>query len=185
VLNRLREVEEPVLAVIDYAETRSDLTDLLAPVGRDDSAGPRRVLLLARGAGDWWQQLKHASAELEWLMAGAAEQTLGPQDPSQSDRAAAFVEAMQAFTSVQRMERRFVPVPDLGGPQFDNMLWIHMAALDAIGMPEDPESGAATSKPVLTAILERESRYWQRSARKHGLGTADRVLERWSSSQRY
>lgn len=41
----------PVLLVIDYAETRSDLEALLRAAASDDSAR-LRVLLVTRGAGE-------------------------------------------------------------------------------------------------------------------------------------
>ena len=45
-----------MLLVVDYAETRIGLADLLRSVAADDGAAVR-VLLLARSAGQWWEQL--------------------------------------------------------------------------------------------------------------------------------
>jgi hypothetical protein len=48
-----------VLLIVDYAETRQDLTDLLRET--DNDGGDRlRALLLARSAGEWWAQLAGA-----------------------------------------------------------------------------------------------------------------------------
>ena len=44
-----------LLLVVDYAEARAGLEELLKAAVRD--AGRVRVLLLARHAGDWWQRL--------------------------------------------------------------------------------------------------------------------------------
>ena len=44
-----------LLLVVDYAEARLGLEELLEAAARD--AGRVRVLLLARHAGDWWQRL--------------------------------------------------------------------------------------------------------------------------------
>jgi hypothetical protein len=48
------------LMLVDYAETRLSLASMLRAVA-DDSGGRLRVLLLARGAGEWWAQLEASS----------------------------------------------------------------------------------------------------------------------------
>src|SRR5258708_10933762 len=54
----VREAGAPVLLVVDYAETRTSLSALLAGAVGGTGGGPAmRVLLLARSAGEWWQQL--------------------------------------------------------------------------------------------------------------------------------
>jgi len=50
----------PVLLVVDYAETRAGLGDLLRAVLEDQ--GRVRVLLVARSAGEWWERLAEESA---------------------------------------------------------------------------------------------------------------------------
>ena len=53
------------LLVVDYAEARSGLSELLSALASDSSG--IRVLLLARSAGDWWNQLgdaEHAVRDL-------------------------------------------------------------------------------------------------------------------------
>lgn len=60
-LSRAREVTSgPVLLVVDYAETRAGLGDLLRAVL--DDPGPVRALLLARSLGEWWDRLAEESA---------------------------------------------------------------------------------------------------------------------------
>jgi hypothetical protein len=56
-LEDLREASEgSVLVVVDYAETRAGLAELLRSVVADD--GRRvRLLLVARAAGEWWDRL--------------------------------------------------------------------------------------------------------------------------------
>ena len=44
------------LLVVDYAETRVGLKQMLTALAGDQGDGVR-VLLLARSAGDWWDQL--------------------------------------------------------------------------------------------------------------------------------
>ncbi len=58
----------PVLLVVDYAETRAGLGDLLRAVLED--RGRVRVLLLARSADEWWDRLVEESAAVAGLLGG-------------------------------------------------------------------------------------------------------------------
>ena len=54
---RLRTVpHSPALLVVDYAETRIGLKQMLTALANDEGMGVK-VLLLARSIGDWWDQL--------------------------------------------------------------------------------------------------------------------------------
>ena len=72
-------IGQPCVLVVDYAETRSDLVGLLDDVAADQDGPDMRVVLLARSAGEWWQQLL-ASAEERTaaLLEADAPVTLGP-----------------------------------------------------------------------------------------------------------
>jgi hypothetical protein len=61
-----RQGDAPVLLILDYAETRAALPDFLAAVtGNSPGPGPdMRVLLLARSAGEWWQQLSDSAGTM-------------------------------------------------------------------------------------------------------------------------
>jgi hypothetical protein len=59
----------PVLLVVDYAETRPGLGELLRAVAAE--AGVVRVLLLARGAGEWWDRLGGGEPAVRTLLARA------------------------------------------------------------------------------------------------------------------
>jgi len=62
VLERIRGVTSGrVLLVVDYAETRIGLSALLRAAAADQGLA-LRVLLLARSAGQWWEQLGAAEA---------------------------------------------------------------------------------------------------------------------------
>ena len=52
------------MLVVDYAETRSELAGLLDDVAADEDGPQLRVVLLARSAGEWWQQLLASAEEL-------------------------------------------------------------------------------------------------------------------------
>jgi hypothetical protein len=65
------------LLVVDYAETRTGLKNLLTALASDDGDGVR-VLLLARSSGDWWDQLRAGDPAVRQLAraAKAAEMQL-------------------------------------------------------------------------------------------------------------
>jgi hypothetical protein len=70
---------QPCVLMLDYAETRSELAGLLDQVAADHDGPDLRVLLLARSAGEWWQQLlasvdEHTAA----LLAADRLVVLGP-----------------------------------------------------------------------------------------------------------
>ena len=67
-LQRLCDGGEPLLVIVDYAETRrEELVPLLRHARRGRT--PRlRVLLLARAAAEWWERLPQADADVQELV---------------------------------------------------------------------------------------------------------------------
>ena len=99
----LRAITQPLLIVIDYAETRQAV--LLALVKAILHAPPHneqhvRLLLLARDAGEWWENLPGKDPECEPFLSGYA--TSGPVRLSALhatvlDRQSAYKQALMAF----------------------------------------------------------------------------------------
>lgn len=85
--------------VLDYAESRPHLADLLralATRAQQKIPGHLRLLLLARGDGDWWSNLTAADDAIGALLAdGPAPLALPPVPPE--DRAAQFHHAGACF----------------------------------------------------------------------------------------
>jgi hypothetical protein len=74
----VRDTGEPAVLVIDYAETRPGLADLLAAAAAEDCPD-LRVLLLARSAGEWWRQLlAGADYRLSQVLEEVEPVALGP-----------------------------------------------------------------------------------------------------------
>ena len=70
---------QPSVLMVDYAETRSELADLLDQVAADQDGPDLRVVLLARSAGEWWQQLlPKVEEQTAALLEADALVTLGP-----------------------------------------------------------------------------------------------------------
>jgi len=149
----------PLLAVVDYAETRRDfVVHLVRHLYEARGEGPFRLLLLARGREDWWGQLKRQAEPVGSLIAGAATDwdALGPLAQSLNDRLMSYRLAVEGFA--KKLEK---PVPEaepekLGEAHFEVALMIHISALSAVeGVPVKDEDG------ILDWILHREERFWQ------------------------
>src|ERR1022692_29302 len=156
-----------VLLVVDYAETRPDLVGLLRAVAGD--LGDRlRVVLLARGAGEWWVHLE-ASADAEVRRLAAAP---GPiAGGAVTGEAASGIELVRA--AVPQFSRAVgvvvagpVEVVIQSGPV--PILVLHAAALLAVlearDNPHDGPVRVVADKQVLAGLLAREKAFWLGSA---------------------
>jgi hypothetical protein len=166
----------PALLVVDYAETRTGLGDLLRAAL--DDPGQVRVLLLARSLGEWWDRLTEESAPaVAQLLSAASTIHLDTpiEDVPDADLAAAAVPFFAAELGVPPPSPAF-ELP----PQRVPVLVLHAAALVAVlramTSPPGPLRVAAT-EGVLGELLEHEARYWRRSATSAGLPEDGRVLK--------
>jgi len=158
-LDRLCGLGAPVLIVIDYAESRADLVELLDRLARyADAPAPRvrvRMLLLARGDGDWWTELQTRSDPIRALLRHAAPIALSPIATGALDRDAVFAEAAMVFAAVLGKPTVLRPPITLADPRFERVLYLHMAALAAV------EGVAFDAGTLMDVILDHEQRFWQ------------------------
>jgi hypothetical protein len=160
----------PVFLVVDYAETRIRLEELLRAVAAD--SGTIRVLLLARSAGQWWEQLALGEGAIRDLVIGE-----GPEGTR-------LGEVLDASVKDEEEVLRAVPVfaEALGVAPPDHVmietqtkrariLELHAAALVAVlEWIEDPkEEPLVRLGGVLDELLRHEGHFWQGSARAQGL----------------
>lgn len=174
--DRLCRIGAPMLIVIDYAESRTDLVELLdrlsandvAPVGR-----PRvRVLFLARSDGDWWGQLQKRSDAIGALLSQSdpiALQALATEAP---DREAVFAEAAKVFANHLGKPAVQRPPIALTDEPFERVLYLHMAALAAV------EGIAFEAGTLMDTILDHEQRFWRTEAAALHQASVDEALAR-------
>ena len=161
-----------VLLVVDYAETRIGLGDLLRAVAA--GAGPVRVLLLARSAGEWWDRLGGAEPAVRDLLAGGGGEALPAtvsRKLSNADLVSAAVTVFAAELGVAAPSRVLVQ----GGSGPIPMLDLHAAALVAVLRSAGAGGPVSVSVgDVLDELLGHEERFWQGTAEQAGLlaGTA-------------
>jgi hypothetical protein len=162
--------EGRLLLIVDHAESRAGLDELLAATAEDP--GPLRVLLLTRSIGEWWERLVERSpVEVVRLLTETEPVRLHlPVRPDAPDAALAqaavpfFARALSVAipgqVEVERAARR-VPV-----------LMLHAAALVAVlRHAEQPRLvlRVVVGDGVLDELLEYETRFWRGAAAAVGL----------------
>ena len=121
----LRKLNQSLLIVVDYAETRqAAFLALLRASLQKPAEQPVRMLLLARDGGEWWDNLPSRDPQCEALLSGYA--TSGPfQLPAlyaaEQDRQAAYRKAIEAFAQALKVDAPDT-VPDLLGEHFERPL---------------------------------------------------------------
>lgn len=144
--------------VIDYAEIRADLGDLLERFSNyERQSGNKRtvrILLLARNASDWWISLTTRSSSLKSLLGDIIPQELSPVAVDPVERERVFLFATQTFAEFRRMSTVPRYHAGLSDPRFDRVLYLHMAALaSVVGSEYDVAS-------LMDVILDHEERFW-------------------------
>lgn len=155
----LRKLDQSLLIVIDYVETRQTaFLALLKAALQNLGDQPVRMLLLARDGGEWWDNLPSKDPQGEALLSGYATTgpfLLPPLYPEEHDRRKAYRKALQAFAQALGVNVPTI-VPDLLGEHFERPLYIQMAALLAL-YGERPNTAQGLTK----ALLNHERRYWK------------------------
>ncbi|MEU4383556.1 SAV_2336 N-terminal domain-related protein [Micromonospora echinofusca] len=158
------------LVVVDRAETRPDeVLEELDRATRGDAPG--RLLLLARSAGDWWQELRRADPA--GLVSKATVQQLrAPWPPGRErqealrDALAGIAAALDADTGDDRWQHRarLTRLPDVGHERFSRPVALHLAALRILlrGTPGPPPPFSVPD--VVAVLLARERRYGEATA---------------------
>jgi hypothetical protein len=189
-LDGFARVGRPVLAVVDYAESRPALVRRL--IGLSQEAGGRvRLLLLARSAGGWKTDPMGASEQVHEILIGAPEMKLGPLDDTTAEREDAFSGAVQDLARLLGQVpgyrdadwpalARDVPVPGggLDTSPYQSALSVQMAALAGLVHAGPGTLPAAPGEPVEAILLRHEARYWDKTARVQHLGSLPAVLLR-------
>lgn len=177
-----RQGTRPVLVVCDYAEARPGLAGLLARLTRAGEGPVVRVLLLARSAGEWWQQLiAESSATTGDILASVQPVRLGPlAGPTRQEQV--FEQALAAFADELGTDvpSKRLPAAAAGAVA----LVVHAAALLAVLDSQSPDTGpregaasdthtgleaAEGAGKLISRLLRHEVRYWERSQARYGL----------------
>jgi tetratricopeptide (TPR) repeat protein len=164
------------LLVVDYAETRPGLEELLRAVAADRARGglpPLRVLLLARSAGQWWEKLGANEPALRDLLDAVRRRDIS-LSPALDDDVTDEMLIRQAVPAFARELGVAVPehVEIVSVARRARVLELHAAALTAVlDSLEAPARSVmhVDIGNVLEKLLGHEERLWGKSAALLGL----------------
>ncbi|SDH91830.1 Tetratricopeptide repeat-containing protein [Actinokineospora alba] len=174
----------PVLVVVDYAENRRIQLSQLAEA-LQDTAVRTRVLLLARSAGAWREELTVGSIHAGFLATGP-DRLLAPVDPDPPGRREAWQEAVIALAAELATVEGYtdqpwdtlaagLDAPPLTEERYRTVLGVHIDALAALLQAADPQPSPVDPMDVL---LEHERRYWTKAAEAVGLTGLSETTQR-------
>ena len=158
--------EGKLLLIVDYAETnRPFLIPILREMYRLER-GPVRLILLARAALDWWEQLKSERDGVGEFLSGpaTARYSLQPLVDSVDARAVSYNIAARAFSERLQIPPAEAP-DDLSADYFQRVLLLHMKALIDL----EGEDKAKGEDHILDRILNRERNFWGTRTADHGI----------------
>jgi len=168
----------PLLLVVDRAETRPGLDELLRSL--PDDPGPVRVLLIARVLGEWWDRLISASeSAVSRLLSKTEPLQLAvsvSEDASDADLAKAALPHFARALSVAGPQQVTVAPGDRRMP----LLVLHAAVLVALlRFYTYPVATlrVVISDDALNELLQHEARYWIRSASAAGLPAGAAIVK--------
>jgi len=174
-----------VFLVMDYAETRRKEVLAVAGAMLRAPAGHRiRLVLLARGRGEWWDHLRDDATNPSLRSFLGSDAAQGPLPLLRLDtadtaaRTALYQAAQDVFRGALKDHDPLAdppaPTPDLAAAPFRQVLFLHLAALAALhgrSLQDEDE--------LLDTALDRERDYWKRSLDDDGLdpGALDGVAQ--------
>jgi hypothetical protein len=154
----LFEIDAPLLITVDYAELqRADLRTLVAHTLGRRGGGRTRLVALARGRGDWWQDLARTGQGVGDFLSGPATSImmLWPLAETVDQRRDTFERAARSFADRLGRSPPSITPGDLQRDYYDRVLFLHLAALAAV-----LGNKAQDEHELLDFALRRERGFW-------------------------
>jgi tetratricopeptide (TPR) repeat protein len=181
---RLLRLRTATFLTVDYAETRlQQIKDLINALVHYRGEAPLRLMLIARSAGDWWNDLAQQSDHTtRSLILNAAVDVLSPLEKSSTGRAAAFAEAITDLSSkLREIKPDWHPPPAIPAARlnftahrYDTALSLQMEAMAYLLKP-DRIGGEDSAADI---ILEHEEPYWASAASSQHINLHPRTQRR-------
>jgi tetratricopeptide (TPR) repeat protein len=173
-----RVARRPLLLVVDYAETAAGLSSMLEAVTRAPDGARVRVLLLARGIGEWWDRLEASTFQLREALAPSLVLPSGFGDGLALEEVVreSLRDFGRALHVVPPSQVEIVMTQDA-----PPVLVVHAAVLVALLGAQDTvrePMRVVVELGVLDELLRHEAVYWQRSAGPAGLAELDSTTRR-------
>jgi len=174
----LGKVGQPLLLIMDYADTRpgsvAEVMRVLEEVGSKNTV---RILLIARSAGEWWDQLPASASAYVSLLSGAAVIQLAAVADNLETRQRLY---RVAILDLARGLRRLpdyadvdweslagaLPAADLTDVRLGSALTLQIRALTDLLAAGPRAQPGQPGGPVEALFLAHEQSYWTRTARR-------------------
>lgn len=171
------EAGEPMLVIVDYAETLDALPRLVSTL-LSSQGTQGRLLLLARHTGAWWEKLMDDAYQrrIRLVTAPVLYLPIRPNDmrPERLARMAASYFGMRVGSaSPLSIEPGFFETTS----EFQPILVLHVAGLLA-AIADVPRMAIPLGKEVIEELLHHEQRYWQGAATVRGVPGFGREAQR-------
>ncbi len=144
---------------------------MLKLILRADKLVKFRFALLARDGGDWWNNFPEAAKDNPEVAARLSSPSIrtGPERMSNATideeiRPAIFREALAAFAQEKGLSHHSIETPDLSADFFNQILFIHLAALTALDGQK-----IADANDLLSEMIRHERHYWYRALADAGV----------------
>jgi tetratricopeptide (TPR) repeat protein len=155
-----------LLLVVDYAETRAQLSRLLLSVAEIEDRSSVRVLLIARSAGEWWETLAADDRAVRGLLGPAALRLrlgtdLGTDATTLANRAVPHFAEELGLSGVPRPRVR---LPDGQLPllvvQIAALVSVLRQAQESASVEQLPQDVRGLQARILEELIDRESHRW-------------------------
>jgi tetratricopeptide (TPR) repeat protein len=172
----IRELNRACVVIVDYAENRRSLEKMLNGIVGNIGGPTVRVILLARGSGEWWRRFVTSTDENVARLLTSPPMTLGAIW-AEGGPEELFRDAARAFSAKLQ-----VVCPEVRFRMTDSapvVLAVHTAALlSVLDRMEGGDREARSWADVVEGLLNHEARYWAKSAIARGLNLDTAVQRR-------
>ena len=154
-LEALLNADKPTLAVLDYAECRPQLFDMLKHIVErpEEQKTLLRLVLLARDVADWWQSLLERDESVRHLLMQSEPILVAPIPLKGPLRQQVWEHAQKAFADYMGKPSSDMSV-DLEDERYGRILYLHIAALASVeGLPVHADS-------LIEDIVKHECHFW-------------------------
>ena len=186
----LGKVGPRLLLIMDYADTRpGSVAEVMRVLEEEGSKGTVRILLIARSAGEWWDQLPASASAYVSLLSGAPVVPLAAVADNLPTRQSLYcVALLDLARGLRRLPdyadvdwesvARALPAADLTDVRLGSALTLQIRALTDLLTAHPQAQPSQPGSTVEALFLAHEESYWTRTARRRlllGELTADEL----------
>lgn len=174
----LAKIRPPLLLIMDYADTRpGSVAEVMRVFEEEGTKGTVRILLIARSAGEWWDQLPASASAYVSLLSGAAVVPLAAVADNLPTRQSLYrvalldlARGLRRLTDYADVDWESVadalPPADLTDVRLGSALTLQIRALTDLLEAHPQAQPSQPGSTVEALFLAHEQNYWTRTARR-------------------